>query len=332
MSVTLEKRRKVAELENFERRILQEKRRLLRELESLEKPFRNTRAMGWIKDFSSDVAGEWRAVQGAASFRAPIWFYVVAGAILLGGVVVATLAMRGAPAPRADGATLRQVETPTTPVRIDQPTPAPATEAAQAADAAPSSALTVSAPPDTIASPTPPTPGSKELKQRLLEAQAATEPLPEPLPPPQKTDVPAAAPALGAATVPPLDAALPKTAFDDAPPVDTAATAEPDDEAPAARTTAARESQREDEPANEGRRAKCFVKVDGRVLFERSCMLRQPRRSTLTLNAGDDAVVLTQDHGRTWTASLGGRSLGKVYRTGECWGRRRQVFICAKGA
>ncbi|ULO24613.1 hypothetical protein [Methylocystis sp. SB2] len=331
MSVTLEKRRKVAELENFERRILQEKRRLLRELESLERPFRNTRAMGWIRDFSSDVAGEWRAVQGAASFRAPIWFYVVAGAILLGGVVVATLAMRGAPAPRADGATLRQVETPTTPVRIEQPAPAPVTEAAQAADVAPSSSLTVSAPLDTIASPTPPTPDSKELKQRLLEAQAAAEPLPEPLAPPQKADVPAATSTLGAAAVPPLGAALPNTAFDAAPPVDAAATAEPDDAAPAART-AARESQREDEPANEGRRAKCFVKVDGRVLFERSCMLGQPRRSTLTLNAGDDAVVLTQDHGRTWTASLGGRSLGKVYRTGECWGRRRQVFICAKGA
>ena len=166
MSVTLEKRRKVAELENFERRILQEKRRLLRELESLERPFRNTRAMGWIKDFSSDVAGEWRAVQGAASFRAPIWFYVVAGAILLGGVVVvATLALRGAPAPRADGATLRQVETPTTPVRIEQPAPAPVTEAAHAADVAPSSALTVSAPPDSIAPPTPSTPDSKELKR-----------------------------------------------------------------------------------------------------------------------------------------------------------------------
>ncbi|MDP3555240.1 hypothetical protein [Methylocystis sp.] len=330
MSVTLEKRRKVAELENFERRILQEKRRLLRELESLERPFRNTRAMGWIKDFSSDVAGAWRAVQSAASFRAPIWFYVVAGAILLAGVIVtATLALRGAPAPRANGATLRQVETPTTPVRIEQPAPALVTEAAQAADGAPSSAL--SAPLDSIAPPLPPTPDSKELKERLLEAQAAAEPLPEPLAPPQKADVPAATSTLGAATVPPLGAALPNTAFDAAPPVDAAATAAPDDEAPAART-AARESQREDEPANEGRRAKCFVKVDGRVLFERSCMLRQPRRSTLTLNAGDDAVVLTQDHGRTWTASLGGRSLGKVYRSGECWGRRRQVFICAKGA
>ncbi|MDP3067456.1 MAG: hypothetical protein Q8M72_02165, partial [Methylocystis sp.] len=220
MSVTLEKRRKVAELENFERRILQEKRRLLRELESLERPFRNTRAMGWIKDFSSDVAGAWRAVQSAASFRAPIWFYVVAGAILLAGVIVtATLALRGAPAPRANGATLRQVETPTTPVRIEQPTPASVTGSTQAADVAPSSAL--SAPPDSIAPPMPPTPDSKELKERLLEAQAAAEPLPEPLAPPQKTDVPAAAPALGAVTVPPLDAALPKTAFDDAPPVDT---------------------------------------------------------------------------------------------------------------
>lgn len=328
MSVTLEKRRKVAELENFERRILQEKRRLLRELESLERPFRNTRAMGWIKDVSSDVAGAWRAVQGAASIRAPVWFYVVAGAILLGGGgFVAHLASRGAP--RADGATLRQIETPTTPVRIEQPAPVPVTEAAQAADVAPSSAL--SAPPDSIAPPMPPTPDSKELKERLLEAQAAAEPLPEPLAPPQKADVPAATSTLGAATVPPLGTALPNTAFDAAPPVDAAATAEPDDEAPAART-AARESQREDAPANEGRRAKCFVKIDGRVLFERSCMLRQPRRSTLTLNAGDDAVVLTQDHGRTWTASLGGRSLGKVYRSGECWGRRRQVFICAKGA
>ena len=330
MSVTLdEKRRKVAELENFERRILQEKRRLLRELESFEKPFRNTRATRWIGNFSSDIAGAWRAVRD--SFRAPIWFYLVATILLLGGGgFVANFAFRGASAPRADGATQRQVETPTTPARIAQPAPAPVSEAAQAADVAPSSALTVSAPPDSLAPPAPPTADPKGLlRERLLEAQAAVEPLPEPLPPPPKTDVLASTPALGAATVPQLDPAPPKIAFEDAPLVDTAATAEPDDEAP---PPAARQSQRADEPANEGRRAKCFIKVDGKVLFERSCMLRQPSRSTLTLNAGDDAVVLTLEHGRTWTASLGGRSLGKVYRTGQCWGRRRQVYICAKGA
>ncbi|MBM3562877.1 MAG: hypothetical protein FJX48_06935 [Alphaproteobacteria bacterium] len=331
MSVTLEKRRKVAELENFERRILQEKRRLLSELEGLEKPFRNTRATSWIKDFSSDIAGAWRT-DGAASFRAPVWFYVVAAVVLIGGAgFLANLALRAAPAPRADGATLRQAETPTTPARIEQPTPAPVYELAQAAEVPPSSAPSVDVAPELNAPPTPPTPDAKDLKERLLEAQSAAEPLPEPLTPPTKADAPAAAPALAAAAVSPLDQARPKTAFDDAPPINTAAAAEPDDAAPAARA-AVRQSQREEEPADAGRHGKCFVKVDGRILFQRNCLLRQPTRSTLSLTAGDEAIVLTLEQGRTWTASLGGRSLGKVYRTGECWGRRRQVYICAKGA
>ena len=329
MSVTLEKRRKVAELENFERRIRQEKRRLLNELEGLERPFRNAQASGWIRDYSSAIAGGWRAL-GAAPFRAPVWFYIVVAVVLIGGGgLVAILALRGAPAHRADGATLRQVETPTTPARIEQATPAPLNEAAQTADAGPSSAPLVGASPDLIAPPTPPTSDSNNLRERLLEAESAAQPLPEPLPPPTKTELPAAAPAHRA--VSPLDQTRPKTAFDDAPPVDMAALAEPDDEAPAAQA-AARQSQREDEPANDARRGKCFVKVDGQILFERGCMLRQSGRSKFTLNAGDDALVLTLERGRTWTASLGGRSLGKVYRTGECWGRRRQVYICAKGA
>lgn len=338
MSVTVdEKRRKVAELENFERRILHEKRRLLRELEGMEKPFRNARATRWIRNFSSDVAVAWRTARDAPSSRAPAWFYLAATIILLGGAgSAAYVALRGAPAPRADGATLRQAETPTTPARIEQPTPAPVKEAAQQpADVAPSSALSVSARPDSMTPPEPPPADPKDLlRERLLKAQAVAEPLPEPLPPPPKTDVPSSAPALGAATVPQLDPAPPSAAFDAplavdaAPSVDAAAPAEPDDDA----SRVAQESQRAEETAGDARHAKCFVKVDGRVLFERSCTLRQPSRSTLTLNAGDDAVVLTQEHGRTWSADLGGRSLGKVYRTGQCWGRRRQVYICAKGA
>ncbi|MGE4173214.1 MAG: hypothetical protein AB7F41_12120, partial [Methylocystis sp.] len=191
-----------------------------------------------------------------------------------------------------------------------------------------------SAKPAQPAAPAPDAADATALREaRVAEAPVAAEPFPEPLSPPTKTDTPAAAPALGAVAAPPLDAApaRPKTAFDDAPPVaaaaDAVALAEADDNAPAARV-----SQREDETAGAARHAKCFVKVDGRVLFERSCMLRQPNRSVLTLNAGDDAIVLKLEHGRTWMASLGGRSLGKVYRTGQCWGRRRQVYICAKGA
>ncbi|MFO1126129.1 MAG: hypothetical protein U1E25_13275 [Methylocystis sp.] len=301
------------------------------ELETLEKPFRNTRATSWIGDFSSGVAGAWRS-GGAASFRAPVWFYVVAAVVLLGGAgFAASLVWRGAPARRADGATLRQVETPTTPARIEQqPAPAPVNEIAQAADVAPAPAPSVDVASE-LTAPAPPTPDAKDLKERLLEAQSAAEPLPEPLPPPTKADVAPATPALRAGAVAALDQAQPQAAVDDAPPVDSAALAEPDEAAPAARASA-RQSRREEDPVDAGRHGKCFVKVDGRVLFQRACLLRQPRRSTLSLTAGDEAIVLRLEQGRTWTASLGGRSLGRVYRTGDCWGRRREVYICAKGA
>ena len=304
MSVTLEKRRKVAELEDFERRIRQEKRRLLNELESLERPFRNGRSTSWIEGFSSGIAGGRRAVYDAASLRAPVWLYAVAGIVLLaGGGLVAHVALRAAPPERNE-------ET------------AAETRAAQVAAVVPATTSPTSAARDSAAAPAP---DVTALRERPLKARAVSAPLPEPLSPPVlKTETLAAAPAPEAAPVLRLDAARPKTAFDDAPPVDTA------DSASAAQS--ADESQREEKPANEGRRTQCLVKVDGRVLFERTCLLRQPTRSMVSLAAGDEAVVLTLERGRTWTASLGGRSLGKVYRTGQCWGRRREVYICAKGA
>lgn len=325
MSVTLEKRRKVAELENFERRILQEKQRLLSELESLERPLRKARASGWTKGFTSNIAGEWRAVYGADSSRAPVWIYLVAAIVLFGcGGLIAHFAWRGAPAPRADGATLRQAETPTTPARMARPAPAPVKEIAQAADAAPSAAPSISVAPDMVAPPASPTPDSKDLKQRLLEAQSAAAPLPEPLPPPlPQAQTPDPALAREAAPVDALDEAQPQVGSESAAPVEVAE--------PAASPRGAVASQAEEKPANEGRRTQCLVKVDGSVLFDRGCTLRQPGRSTYTFDAGGDDVILTLERGRTWTASLGGRSLGKVYRTGQCWGRRREVYICAKG-
>jgi len=323
MSVIVEKRRKVAELENFERRILQEKQRLMRELENLERPFRKARATDWIKDFSSDLVGEWRAMQDSALSRAPLWFFVVGAIILLGGGLVAHMALKGAPQQRHDATALRRVENPPT-----QPaTPAPETQAAQIAEAAPLATAPAEAAPDSVASPTQPPPDAMALRERLLEAQSATEPLPEPLPPPTaKAEAPASPPPPDAATVSPLDEAPPKNALDDTPPLDAFA---PTD---SKRVVAVREVERQQQPTDEGRRAQCFVKVDGRVLFEKTCLLQQDGRSSLTLTAGKDTVVLKLDHGRTWSATLGGESLGPVYRTGQCWGRRREVYICAKGA
>lgn len=325
MSVIVEKRRKVAELENFERRILQEKRRLMRELESLERPFRKARATSWIKDFSSDVAGEWRAIQDASS-RAQLGFYVVAAIILLGGGgFVAHLALKGPSSEPNNVTALRRIETPITPAR--PAAPEPVSQAPQLAEAAGAGTPSPSAEQGPIAPHAHQAAGVTALRERLLEAQSASEPLPEPLPPPTTTaEAPASPPSPDAATVSPLDEAPPKNAFDDAPPVDALSPLESKTVAPV------REVEREQQPADEGRRVQCFVKVDGRVLFERSCLLHKPTPSTLTLTSGKDAVVLKLDHGRTWSATLGGESLGPVYRTGQCWGRRREVYICAKGA
>ncbi|TLG79045.1 hypothetical protein [Methylocystis sp. B8] len=296
----------------------------MRELESLERPFRKTRAIDWIKDFVSDLIGEWRAMQDSASSKAPLWFFVVGAIILLGGgVLVAHLALKGAPQQRNDVTALRSNETPPT-----QPAaPAPETQAAQIAEAAPVATAPASAEQEAIAPPAQQAAGVTALRERLIEAQSATEPLPEPLPPPTaKAEAPASPPSLDAAPASPLDEAQSKTAFDGAPPVDAAGPAEPESVAPV------REVERQQQPADEGRPVQCFVKVDGRVLFEKSCLLRQAGRSSFTLIAGKNSVVLKLDHGRSWTATLGGESLGPVYRTGQCWGRRREVYICAKGA
>ncbi len=309
MSLTLEKRRKVAELENFERRVRQEKRRLLSELESLERPFRNAQATGWIRGFLGDIAGGWRAVYVVAS-RAPIWFYLVAAIILLaGGGLVAHIGLRGAAPERRAAA-------------------APETRAAQVAAIAPATHSSAGAVRDSVASSAQQALAVTALRARLLEAQATTAPLPEPLPPPApKADTPAPEPVQAAAPVLALDEAQTNAAAQGAPSVDAAEPAASAASVP----SAARESQREEKPAGDGRHTKCLVKVDGQILFDRGCRLRQPGRSTFTFDAGGDDVVLTLEHGRTWTASLGGRSLGNVYRTGECWGRRREVYICAKG-
>lgn len=325
MSVTLEKRRKVAELENFERRILQEKKRLLSELESLERPYRKARATGWTEGLSSGMASERRARYRAGLSKAPVWLYVVAAITLFaGGGLAAHFAWKGAPAPRADGATLLQAETPTTPARIARPTPAPAKETAQA-DIGTSAASAVSVAPDVVAPPAPPISDSKDIKQRLLEAQSAAAPLPEPLPPPiARARTPDPAPVQESAPVGALDEAQPQVGVERAAPAEAAE--------PPASPRAAVASRTEEKPSNEARRRQCLVKVDGSVLFDRGCTLRQPSRSTVTFDAGGENVVLTLERGRTWTARLGDRSLGKVYRTGECWGRRREVYICAKGA
>ena len=73
--------------------------------------------------------------------------------------------------------------------------------------------------------------------------------------------------------------------------------------------------------------SKCLVKVDRRVLIDRSCQVSWERQQRVTFALADKPLTISLDHGRTWLATLGSRDLGKVFKTGSCWGSKR-AYIC----
>jgi hypothetical protein len=73
--------------------------------------------------------------------------------------------------------------------------------------------------------------------------------------------------------------------------------------------------------------SKCLVKVDGRVLIDRSCQVSWTKQQRVTFALAEKTLTLSLDHGRTWLATLGSRELGKVFKTGSCWGSKR-AYIC----
>ncbi|HYA80901.1 MAG TPA: hypothetical protein VED87_08230 [Methylocystis sp.] len=76
-------------------------------------------------------------------------------------------------------------------------------------------------------------------------------------------------------------------------------------------------------------RARCFVKVDGRVHFDGRCQISWKSDSSVTFALEHDPLTLTHGHGRTWLMALGERELGKVFKRGSCWGSRR-VYVCER--
>jgi hypothetical protein len=71
----------------------------------------------------------------------------------------------------------------------------------------------------------------------------------------------------------------------------------------------------------------CLVKVDKRVLINRSCQVSWIKQQQVTFALAEKPLTISHDHGRTWLATLGSRELGKVFKTGSCWGSKR-VYIC----
>ncbi|PPD42719.1 MAG: hypothetical protein CTY15_11785 [Methylocystis sp.] len=105
--------------------------------------------------------------------------------------------------------------------------------------------------------------------------------------------------------------------------------------APEPETVASKSAEANDEPApaardvESGRMAKCYFKLSGRVQNSGPCRVSRTDKAVVFQLPGKP-LQIAQIRGRVWSATLGGRSLGKVYKTGACWGAKG-FYACDNG-
>ncbi len=99
--------------------------------------------------------------------------------------------------------------------------------------------------------------------------------------------------------------------------------------APQAGQGRAAESAPAREAADRGRVEKCYFKLSGHVQNSGPCRVTHTGNAVVFQLPGKP-LEIAQNHGRVWTATLGGRSLGKVYKTGACWGAKG-FYACENG-
>lgn len=75
---------------------------------------------------------------------------------------------------------------------------------------------------------------------------------------------------------------------------------------------------------------KCYVKISGRVLEGAACQISQ-NNGAVTFQYSGQTLTLSPVKGKTWSATLAGKSLGNVYKSGSCW-TSKSAHICDRGA
>ncbi|MBG0802961.1 hypothetical protein IYW40_15965 [Methylocystis sp. H4A] len=98
-----------------------------------------------------------------------------------------------------------------------------------------------------------------------------------------------------------------------------------EDEASAAANVAAEQEP----PASEARTGKCYVRISGRVLNSGACQISRKGGAVIFQYSGQ-TLTLSPAKGKTWSAALGGKNLGNVYKSGSCWGSK-STYICDRG-
>lgn len=92
--------------------------------------------------------------------------------------------------------------------------------------------------------------------------------------------------------------------------------------------SATRENAAE-EAAPDARTGKCYVRISGRVLNSGACQISR-KAGGVTFQYSGQTLTLSPVRGKTWSATLGGRNIGSVYKSGSCWGSR-STYICDRG-
>jgi hypothetical protein len=76
--------------------------------------------------------------------------------------------------------------------------------------------------------------------------------------------------------------------------------------------------------------ARCFVKIDGKVVVARGCRILRDGGKSVVFEIEDGPLTIDLRQGRVWTARLKERDFGNVYKTGECWGATG-FYACDRG-
>jgi hypothetical protein len=76
--------------------------------------------------------------------------------------------------------------------------------------------------------------------------------------------------------------------------------------------------------------ARCFVKLDGRVVIAKPCRILRDKDKEVIFEIDEGPLTLKLRQGRVWTARLKDRDLGAVYKTGPCWGAKG-FYACDRG-
>jgi hypothetical protein len=81
-----------------------------------------------------------------------------------------------------------------------------------------------------------------------------------------------------------------------------------------------------EEAAPDARTGKCYVRIAGRVLNSGACQISR-ESGGVTFQYAGQTLTLSPVKGKTWSATLGGKNIGSVYKRGSCWGSR-STYIC----